>query len=315
MQLQKPGLTLRYANLLKPKQNFYFKCRKGFIFTIVQLFYLSSMEIKSLFNIDLCILIPYYNNVEGLIVAINSISYNLDKYVIIIVDDGSNQLVSQEAISSKLTNKSNFTIIRLNQNQGITKALNTGLNYIYNNFSAKYIARLDCGDTCAPDRFFSQISFLENNANIHLIGTWCYFEDKFSGETYKYITPTLHKDIEHSMNFRNVFIHPTVMWRVAGFDKLQYPVQYPYAEDYGLFYGMISKVKTAIINEFLVCCEINHQGISIKNRPIQLRSRLKVISDYGQNSFRFYLGAVKLRLLMLIPYQFILNTKKILYKI
>ncbi len=265
-------------------------------------------------NIDLCVLIPCYNNFRGLVQSVNSIDYNRQKLLIVIVDDGSAESITVEKVKAHITAGTHFHIVQTEYNLGITRALNKGLEFIYTNVAARFIARLDCGDICATDRFYKQIAFLELNPGIDLLGTWCYFRDVHSGAAYSYVTPTRHKHIRRSMNFRNVFIHPTVMWRCSAMEEFKYPEQYPHAEDYGLFYDMISERKSAILNEFLVTCEINAKGISVHNRAIQLNSRLKVISHYGKNKFYFSLGALKLWLLMKIPYQFIFFTKKNLYK-
>jgi glycosyltransferase involved in cell wall biosynthesis len=263
--------------------------------------------------IDLCILIPCYNNFDGLIQSINSIIYNSQQLLVLVIDDGSSDHITYERLNRRLIRAVNIKIIRLENNLGITKALNKGLDFIYSDLSVEYIARLDCSDICAPNRFYTQISFFKSNPDVHFIGSWCYFKDPTSGTAYEYITPTHHKQIKRSMNFRNVFIHPTVMWRFSAMGKLKYPQQYCHAEDYGLFYWMVSKVRTAIINEFLVTCEINQNGISISNRSVQLHSRLQVISHFGRNKLLIFMGAIKLRLLMIIPYQVILITKKKLY--
>lgn len=263
--------------------------------------------------IQLCILIPCYNNLNGLINSIKSINYDIEKYIILIIDDGSSEAITHDSIIQNILTSVNIEIVRSEENIGITQALNKGLQHIYSTYNVNFIARLDCGDLCTSDRFYKQTQFLQTNQEIHLIGSWCYFKNPQSGETFKYITPTIHKFIKRSMNFRNVFIHPTVMWRVTAFKKLMYPEIYPYAEDYGLFYEMITKVKSAIINQFLVTCELNFKGISISKRSIQLRSRLKVIAYFGRNNFLIYLGIVKILLLILFPYQFILHIKRKLY--
>jgi glycosyltransferase involved in cell wall biosynthesis len=260
--------------------------------------------------IDLCIIIPCYNNFEGLCLSISSINYTAGKYCILIVDDGSIESVTIDKL--QLPDK-NISIITNTKNEGITIALNKALEFIYENYTTRFIARLDCGDICSPNRFYTQIAFFEKHPEVHLTGSWCYFKDNASGSAYSYCTPTLHKQIKREMYFRNVFIHPTVMWRMSGVGKLKYPEQYPCAEDYGLFYEMIDSAKTAIINEFLVTCEVNHKGISILNRSVQLKSRMKVVSFYGKNKFLAGLGSVKLLLLMMVPYQFIFMTKKIIY--
>jgi len=272
------------------------------------------MNCLTLSHINLCILIPCYNSFDGLILSIKSINYTKDEYLIIIVDDGSQEKVTIEKINQVIPGLINVKIIRLETNQGITKALNKGLEFIYTNYSAQFIARLDCGDICSPKRFYTQVAFFEKHPDIHLTGTWCYFKDNSNGEAYKYSTPTQHEQIKREMYFRNVFIHPTVMWRTAEMGKLKYPEKYPCAEDYGLFYDMVSKIKSAVINEFLVTCEINYKGISILNRTTQLKSRLKVVSFYGKNRLLYLMGAVKLAALLIIPHQFIFIAKKKLYK-
>lgn len=263
--------------------------------------------------IDICILIPCHNNFEGLIQSINSITYTKDKFAVLVVDDGSKEQITLERLKPHVPETAYLTVISLGQNLGITKALNKGLEFIYTNFSVTYIARLDCGDLCSPQRFYTQVNFLQLNPDIDLIGTWCYFKNHATAESYQYTTPTQHQQIKRSLYFRNVFVHPTVMWRFKANNTLKYPEQYPHAEDYGLFFGMILKMKSAIIAEFLVTCEINPKGISIYNRSVQLKSRLKVIADFGNNHLLFLLGAIKLKILMIIPYQFIFMIKKRLY--
>jgi glycosyltransferase involved in cell wall biosynthesis len=264
--------------------------------------------------LDVCILIPCFNNIKGLIESINSIDYHPGRFLILVVDDGSITAVSRNELYKHVPITVNIQIVRLRQNLGITRALNKGLDFIYANYPARFIARLDCGDTCNPARFYRQVSFLNNNPGTDLLGTWCYFKDLNSGFAYEYSTPTQHELIERSMYFRNVFVHPTVMWRISALDTFRYPEKYPHAEDYGLFYDMISKKRTAVIDAFLVTCEINTKGISFQNRSEQLKSRMKVIWDYGKNKWWLAAGTIKLVLLMALPYRFIYLVKKKVYK-
>ncbi|MDX5435753.1 MAG: hypothetical protein LPK03_01065, partial [Pontibacter sp.] len=39
--------------------------------------------------LDVCVLIPYYNNLEGLLRSLGSIKYHAGKYLVLVVDDGS----------------------------------------------------------------------------------------------------------------------------------------------------------------------------------------------------------------------------------
>ncbi|MFT3934294.1 MAG: glycosyltransferase [Chitinophagaceae bacterium] len=262
-------------------------------------------------RLDICVLIPCYNNNEGLQKTLKSITYNNQRLTVLVVDDGSTEPV---AIDQHLPYSFSTSVLRLSKNQGIITALNKGLEYIYTNLDVKYIARLDCGDICHPDRFLKQVNFLENNQEIDLVGSWCYFEDFSNGKGYEYRTPTNHNAIVKGMYFRNVFVHPTVMWRTSVLKKERYPALYPHAEDYGLFYDIVVKRLTAIIPEFLVTCEINRKGISLTHRQEQLKSRLKVVKDFGKNKLLLAAGVIKMVILIALPYKLIYIVKSKLYE-
>jgi hypothetical protein len=104
------------------------------------------------------------------------------------------------------------------------------------------------------------------------------------------------------------------MWRCDAMnDNPQYPDTYPDAEDYGFFYQFLQYGESAIIPEYLVTTEINHRGISLSSRKKQLNSRIKVVKEYGKNRVLRYLGVLKLRLLLFIPYNLVFALKRVLY--
>jgi len=263
---------------------------------------------------DFYLLIPFFNNLPGLLQSLLSVRYEADKYAVVIVDDGSVKPITLEDLYPHISRDISVEIIQLPSNKGITTALNTGLQWILKQNNAHFVARLDCGDTCTPERFYHQVAFLKEHAEIYLIGSWCIFKDHTTNAAYKYITPTQHKKIKRGMHFRNIFIHPTVMWRYDAMKNNElYPETYPDAEDYGFFYQLLMKGKGAIIPEYLVTCEINHKGISLSSRKKQLRSRIKVVKEYGKNRVLRYLGVLKLRLLLIIPYNIVFALKRTLY--
>ncbi len=262
---------------------------------------------------DFYLLIPCYNNREGLVRSLQSINYPYHLYSVIIVDDGSDLPIDAEFIHSNVSKQMSVTIIRQEQNGGITKALNAGLRLLYSQGKEMLIARLDCGDTCTPERFYRQVSYLRNHEEIDLIGSWCHFKDPLSGNRYKYMTPVAHARILKSMYFRNVFIHPTVMWRHHPDKPIFYPDNYPHAEDYGFFNQILINGKGAVIPEYLVTCELNERGISIMHRQRQLKSRIDVVRAYGTNKVLSSLGVFKLWILLRVPYGMLFRIKKVLY--
>ena len=58
-------------------------------------------------EIDFCLLIPCYNNYEGLVLSLKSVVYPTDNFLIVVIDDGS---------------KEGVTLERINQGIGIKKA-------------------------------------------------------------------------------------------------------------------------------------------------------------------------------------------------
>ncbi len=262
---------------------------------------------------ELCVLIPCYGNLHGLKKSLQSISYHKGKYLIVIVDDGNEEPINEQALPQNNDEPLPLHIIRLPQNKGITSALNTGLQWIIDTIKCTYIARLDCGDLCDPERFYKQINYLRVNPDVFMLGSWCYCQDMKTTIKYNHKTPEHHREIRKAMYFRNVFIHPTVILRYEVLDKAGlYPESYPHAEDYAWFWKIVNQVKTAIIPLYLVTCEINTHGISQSNRDLQLRSRMIIVKEFGRNFALKQSGILKIKILMKIPYSFILYVKKLM---
>jgi glycosyltransferase involved in cell wall biosynthesis len=262
---------------------------------------------------ELCILIPCYNNLPGLKKSLKSIVYERGKYLIVIVDDGSNEVIHKTSLSENNQDEFPLHIIRLPQNRGITIALNTGLQWIKNSIICEYIARLDCGDTCSDDRFYKQCEHLSVNTDVLLLGSWCYFQNQEKSIKFRHKAPTDHRSIANGLYFRNVFIHPTIIIRFRVLEQVGlYPENYPHAEDYAWFWKIVNHGKTAILPLYLVVCELNMTGISYVNREKQLKSRMEIIKKFGHKFAFRELAIIKTWLLMKIPYSIILRIKKLI---
>jgi len=255
-----------------------------------------------------CILIPCYNNFEGLIASLKTVVYAPTCFFTLIIDDGRQMPINIATVRSALGPDHRVTVLRNEENKGITYSLNKGLEWIQKNMEVDYIARLDCSDLCTNDRFYKQVSYLNKHPETGLLGTWC----TFANETFKYHykTPVLHDKIARSMYFRNVFIHPTVMFRTSLLKRTgDYPYNFPYAEDYAFFWEFVKNSSTCILDEYLVTCDINSTGISLKNRQRQLQSRLRVIRHYGTNPVFTVFGIIKVCALRLVPKRLVLQLK------
>ncbi len=265
--------------------------------------------------LDFYLLIPCYNNTEGLIRSLLSVEYPKEKYKVLVVDDGSNIPVSLSEFPESLVEKQNIEILRFPENKGITEALNAGLRLILSRSDSLYTARLDCGDTCTPDRFTKQISFLSVNTHIALIGSLCLFVDRAKQINYVYKAAEHHASILKQMHLKCSFIHPTVIFRNTIIKNTGlYPLNYPFAEDYAFFFELVKQHKTHILQEILVETEINTDGISVKKRQQQIKSKIKIIRHYGIIKSLTCIGLFKQYLLALLPYKLITRIKHLFFQ-
>jgi glycosyltransferase involved in cell wall biosynthesis len=256
------------------------------------------------------VLIPCYNDVPGLVQALQSIQYDTGTFAVIIIDDGSPTPLDRIHLLRSAPQIKYLHLIHLSKNEGITTALNTGLQWILQNTNAPYIARLDCGDTCHPQRFQKQVIFLNAHTQVGLLGSWCTFREEGTGRSYTYTTPLQHPAIIKAMHLRNVFIHPAVMFRTALLkDTGLYPYAFPHAEDYAFFWKLLQVTQGAILSEILMCCVIRQSGISFANRRKQLWSRGKVVRAFGSSVVLKVIGMLKLYILLLMPNALLLRLK------
>lgn len=260
---------------------------------------------------ELCVLIPCYNNLAGLKKSIESVFYEAGKYLFVIVDDGSDEKINKELLV-KEEDRHLVQVLRLEENRGITIALNTGLQWILDSVQCDYIARLDCGDICNPERFYKQIEFLSVNTDIVLLGSWCYFQDHQKNIIYKYKAPLVHNSILKALYFKNVFIHPTIIIRTSIIKQAGlYPKDYPHAEDYAWFWTIANLGRTAILPLYLVVCDFNIKGISYSNRSQQLQSRMAIVKKFGHKFAFRQLSIIKTLFLMKIPNSTVLKIKRL----
>jgi glycosyltransferase involved in cell wall biosynthesis len=240
--------------------------------------------------------------------SLSSVKYPPNRFMILVVDDGSKEPINKMEISGLLP----VSVLRLEKNQGITAALNEGLKWIAENLPVKYIARLDCDDTCDPERFNIQVRYMEAHPEVVLAGSWCVFEGRGGKDRYIYKTPTEDSRIRRAMYFRNVFIHPTVIFRKEAVIKAGlYPAGFELAEDYALFWQLMGMGQTFVDNKVLVTTRISNTGISLGNRGKQLIVRQKVVNYYGKSIFLKLIAILRLGILFLVPKRLLLRLKNL----
>jgi len=262
---------------------------------------------------EIALLIPHFNDIEGLKKTLSSVS-DIEPLDLVVVDDGSRIKPNEEELKKEFPQFKNIKVIYLQENRGIEEALNEGLKFILEK-DYKYVARCDCRDVNAPERFKIQKKFLEEHPDVCLVGCWAHFVSPSGEKVFSFKPPVHHEDIKKYFFINSPFLHPSVMFRTEVIKKVGfYPKNYEGAEDYAYFFKIAKVCKTANIPDFLIECELNPKGISLSKRRRQILSRLKVlIHNFEPNPYWFY-GLIRNTILLFTPYKLVELLKRTVKK-
>ncbi|MDR6923465.1 MULTISPECIES: glycosyltransferase [Chryseobacterium] len=255
---------------------------------------------------DFSVLISVYfkEKVEFLEKALDSILNNsLQPSQIILVKDGKLTKELDECIEIYCTKYSDlFTIVSLDANVGLGKALNAGLKHALYDI----IARMDTDDICYQDRFKKQIEFLIKNPSISVIGTGIQEFNLIPGDLNQFRNlPVNSEDLLKFSKFRNPLNHPTVMFRKKAVIEAGSYQDMPLFEDYYLWVRMLHKgFKIANISEPLLHFRIGNNmigrrsGWSYLKKELAFLSKIREINYINRKEF-LVSGIVKLPLRIL----------------
>jgi len=174
----------------------------------------------------LSVLMTVYNGEAYLKEAINSILVqSYQEFQFLILDDASTDR-SREIVRS--FRDSRIELVSLPENIGQTAALNQGLRMI----EAAWVARIDQDDISFPQRLEKQMSYIQNNPDTALLGTWAELISANGTSLGVVEKPERHGDIVRNLVKDNPFMHPTVVFqRKAALVLGGYPSEYSYSQD------------------------------------------------------------------------------------
>ncbi|SEH57646.1 Glycosyl transferase family 2 [Paenimyroides aquimaris] len=214
----------------------------------------------------LSVILPVYNAEKFVAKAIQSVLNQTYKdFELIVINDGSKDN------SLKIIQSFTDERIRLidQENQGLAKTLNIGLELAQGN----YIARMDADDICLKHRFQEQMTYLKKHPDIGLLGTAVEIIDE-NDKHLSYHAPYIgHDKLVQFMNQKgNPFKHPTVMFkreialRCGGFNEHIGK----YFEDYFLWNLIAEKAKIDNLPKVLLKYRISSGSImsTLKNKEL-----------------------------------------------
>lgn len=174
------------------------------------------------------VLLPVYNADKYLKECIESIlDQTCSDFELLIYNDGSTDR-SDEVVRS--FNDDRIQYYPLSENNGYLNLLNRGLKEA----KGRYIARMDADDIALSMRFEEQVSFLENNAQVGICGSWVEFIGNGSGVEKR---PVTYEEVQYALFFGCPLTHPAVMMRTSMIrqHELAYQKEFYYAEDHDFF--------------------------------------------------------------------------------
>ena len=171
-------------------------------------------------NKQLCVIMSLYKNdkLEYLQLAVESIlKQSYSKFDFYIQFDGAVKQECEHYLES--LNDDRIKIFKRNENKGLAHSLNDLLKIVLPQ-KYEYIARMDADDISLIDRFKKQISFLEKNKEVDIVGGAISEIDEFGKLKNKIINyPLTHTCCLIFFRKRDPLAHPAVMFRKTFFEK------------------------------------------------------------------------------------------------
>ena len=179
------------------------------------------------------VLMSFYKEpIEWLHESIDSIlkqTFTDFEYIIILDNPNYREAIQ---IVKDYANKDNRIVLIFNeQNIGLTKSLNKGLEIA----QGEYIARMDADDVSKPDRFKKQVAYLDGHTNCGICGSnFMYWGTRTGIKVYPEIITKDHLFLESPL------AHPTVMIRSSFLGGARYNENYKVSQDFELWARLIS---------------------------------------------------------------------------
>jgi glycosyltransferase involved in cell wall biosynthesis len=258
------------------------------------------------------VLVPVHDAPDALLRTLASIRTQAVDYHVVVVDDGSTPPVSVDALPCP----DRVTLIRLEEQQGVTAALNAGLRDILNR-PIEYVARLDAGDEDVGDRLAKQADYLDRHADTVLVGAWTSHRDRAGNELFVSEHPTSWAAIRRRMRYRAAFSHSACMLRTSALRRFGgYDARYDIAQDFELFWRLAASAPCANLAEVLVARIEEPGSVTISRRARSAWVRLMIQAKYfSPGDPHALLGIGRSVLALMVPWRLVFAYKKAVHVI
>ncbi|MFV0627471.1 MAG: glycosyltransferase family 2 protein [Alphaproteobacteria bacterium] len=239
------------------------------------------------------VLIPSYGSEKYIKTSIESIlNQTYSNFELIILDDcspdNSNEII--ETFSDE-----RISFYKNDRNLGISKSRNKLLELA----QGKYIAIMDCDDISLPNRLEKEVTFMELNQNVSMIGAWGELFNNTEQRTFfekikRFVinlgliwcqmkNPTLEDMLQG-----NVMMHSSMMLRTKDMieHNILYNEKYSPAEDFDIVkQAMFKGLKVANIQEVLFRYNLHGNNFSL-----QKKDKMRKVDEMVKRDVAIHLG-------------------------
>jgi glycosyltransferase involved in cell wall biosynthesis len=255
------------------------------------------------------VLISAYNSGEFLNQTFKSISeQTLQDFSVVAINDGSTDNTRDILRKWQGTfGENRFQIIENEENIGLTRSLNKGLEII----KSPYTARIDAGDLWHPKKLEKQIGVLDSMRDIGVIGS--NYENISNGIRERIILPKNDEEIKRFIFSSNPFAHSAVVFNTSLIkDAGGYDESIRYGQDYDLWLNLFDKTRFLNLQEVLCFRYNDESSISADKQNEQMlqgmKIRLKYLKRYRMPIHRY--GVLLIPALIIATPRFIRRLKR-----
>lgn len=214
------------------------------------------------------VLLPVFNGERYIGEAVESIlKQTFPDFECLIIDDGSTDETPE--ILRFFAEKDPRIRVLTKPNEGYTIALLAGLSLA----KGKYIARMDADDVSHPDRFASQVAFLDENPACGAVGSAIRIIDPDGDPISHRRYPLTHSEIDsaHVLKGECSLAHPSTMIRRSVLEEAgSYRPEFEPAEDFELWTRLGEKAELANLAAELLSYRIHPKSTSTQRSRDQV---------------------------------------------
>jgi len=235
------------------------------------------------------------------------LSQTYPDFEFVIINDNPDSETNKNLLQKYSESDSRIKVISNEVQSGLTKSLNTGLQFA----KGQYVARMDADDISTLNRLELQKGFLDANPEYIACGS-SVFKILENNETKDILSkPKTDEEIKSSLFFESPMVHPSLFFRRIDNQFMPYDTSYRYCQDYDyisklavygklynfqnpLLYYRFSDKQITFVNRNLQ----NNLGHTIRNRNIvnylSEKYNVKIDGVFGKDSVQLSSDVLKL---------------------